>query len=99
MTPYASGFGASHELRLVVTPDGTAVGRFTGYASYMMMRAQRHPEWDASDRHGDRSSTDIVPRTIGYAPADADLAMGAALPGVCARGANDGAAPAATASA
>ncbi|MEO3826042.1 methyltransferase domain-containing protein [Actinomadura sp. B10D3] len=91
-TPYAPGFGSSHELRLVVMPDGTAVGRFTGYASYMMMRAQRHPDWDASDRHGDRSTTDIDPRTIGYAPAGADLAMGAALPGVCARGAHDGAA-------
>ncbi|MEU5995633.1 methyltransferase domain-containing protein [Spirillospora sp. NPDC047418] len=90
VTPYAPGFGSSHELRLVVMPDGTAVGRFTGYASYMMMRAQRYPERDTSDRHGDRSTTDIDPRTIGYAPAGADLAMGAALPGVCARGAHDG---------
>lgn len=86
VTPYDPGFGASHELRLVVMPDGTAVGRFTGYASYMMMRAQRHPPWGASLRPGTISTTDIDPRTIGYAPAGADLAMGAALPGVRARG-------------
>ncbi|WP_067474982.1 methyltransferase domain-containing protein [Actinomadura hibisca] len=89
VTPYDPGFGSSHELRLVVMPDGTAVGRFTGYASYMMMRAQRHPEWDTSGRRGEVSTTDIDPRTIGYAPAGADLAMGAALPGVCARGERD----------
>ncbi|MFD0685367.1 methyltransferase domain-containing protein [Actinomadura fibrosa] len=90
VTPYAPGFGSTHDLRLVVLPDGTAVGRFTGYASYMMMRAQRHPEWDASDRHGECSVTDVDPRTIGYAPAGADLAMGAMLPGVCAGGTREG---------
>ncbi|MFC5182012.1 methyltransferase domain-containing protein [Actinomadura harenae] len=90
VTPYDPGFGSTHEVRLVVMPDGTAVGRFTGYASYMMMRAQRHPVWDASARPGRRSTTDIDPRTIGYAPAGADLAMGAALPGVRARGERDG---------
>ncbi|MEV5576206.1 methyltransferase domain-containing protein [Spirillospora sp. NPDC052269] len=90
VTPYDPGFGSSHELRLVVMPDGTAVGRLTGYASYMMMRAQRHPEWNPSGQAGSRSTTDIDPRTIGYAPAGADLAMGAALPGVCAKGERDG---------
>ncbi|MFC6878526.1 methyltransferase domain-containing protein [Actinomadura yumaensis] len=90
VTPYAPGFGSSHELRLVVMPDGTAVGGFAGYASYMMMRKQRHPEWDPSGRPAERTTTDVDPRTIGYAPAGADLAMGAALPGVCARGIRDG---------
>ncbi|MFC4905785.1 methyltransferase domain-containing protein [Actinomadura gamaensis] len=90
VTPYAPGFGSSHELRLVVMPDGTAVGRFTGYASYMMMRAQRHSDWASPSGPGNRTTTDIDPRTIGYAPAGADLAMGAALPGVWARGEHEG---------
>ncbi|WP_240487284.1 methyltransferase domain-containing protein [Actinomadura flavalba] len=90
VTPYAPGFGSGHELRLVVLPDGTAVGRFTGYASYMMMRSHRHPEWNPAPLAVRRSTTEIDPRTLGYAPAGADLAMGAALPGVQARGHHDG---------
>ncbi|MBW8484017.1 hypothetical protein [Actinomadura parmotrematis] len=82
VTPYAPGFGSSHELRLVVLPGGTAVGRCTGHASYMMMRSQRHPAWDGPRSGGAVSTTDIDSRTISYAPAGADLAMGAALPGV-----------------
>ncbi|GAA4234743.1 methyltransferase domain-containing protein [Actinomadura meridiana] len=90
VTPYAPGFASSHELRLVVLPDGTAVGRFTGYASYMLMRNQRHPEWDPAALDVRESTSDVDPRTLGYAPAGADLAMGAALPGVVARGRRDG---------
>lgn len=86
VTPYAPGFASGHELRLVVMPDGTAVGRFTGYASYMMMRSHRQPSWPAPGDGGAESTTPIDPRTIGYAPAGADLAMGASLPGVNARG-------------
>ncbi|MQY04225.1 methyltransferase domain-containing protein [Actinomadura macrotermitis] len=90
VAPYDPGFGSSHEVRLVVLPDGTAIGRFTGYASYMMMRSQRHPEWDDFLSEATRSTTFVDPRTLGYAPAGADLAMGAALPGVRARGIHDG---------
>ncbi|GGU27904.1 protein-L-isoaspartate O-methyltransferase [Actinomadura livida] len=86
VTPYAPGFASSHELRLVVMPDGTAVGRFTGHASYMMMRSHRQPPWPTSGDEGAKSATQIDPRTIGYAPAGADLAMGGFLPGVNARG-------------
>ncbi|TDC42479.1 methyltransferase domain-containing protein [Actinomadura sp. KC345] len=52
VAPYAPGFASSHELRLVVMPDGTAVGRFTGYASYMMMRSHRQPPWRAPQARG-----------------------------------------------
>ncbi|WP_165966849.1 methyltransferase domain-containing protein [Actinomadura sp. 7K507] len=90
VTPYAPGFASSHELRLVVMPDGTAVGRFTGYASYMMMRSHRQPPWPASGEGGTTCTTPIDPRTIGYAPAGADLAMGAFLPGVNAQGRHEG---------
>ncbi|PZG12266.1 protein-L-isoaspartate(D-aspartate) O-methyltransferase [Nonomuraea aridisoli] len=77
--PYCPNFGGNHSLRLVVLPDGTAVGRFPGFASYMMMRSQRPvapldprgPE----ERH--RLRTRVDPRTIAYAPAGADLAMAA----------------------
>ncbi|MFI0482610.1 methyltransferase domain-containing protein [Actinomadura sp. 9N215] len=91
VTPYAPGFASSHELRLVVMPDGSAIGKFTGYASYMMMRSHRHSPWPApDDDEGAESTTAIDPRTIGYAPAGADLLMGAFLPGVNARGIHEG---------
>ncbi|TDC67844.1 methyltransferase domain-containing protein [Actinomadura sp. GC306] len=90
VAPYAPGFASSHELRLVVMPDGTAVGRFSGYASYMMMRSHRQPPWPAAEDEGDESTTAIDPRTIGYAPAGADLAMGAFLPGINAQGRHEG---------
>ncbi|GAA3137417.1 hypothetical protein [Nonomuraea salmonea] len=35
-----TGVGEGHVLRLVVMPDGTAHGRFRGYADYMVMRSQ-----------------------------------------------------------
>lgn len=70
-------------------PDGTAVGKFTGYASYMMMRSHRPLPWPGGDG-GVESTTRIDPRTIGYAPAGADLAMEAFLPGVNARGHHEG---------
>ncbi|TDD79640.1 methyltransferase domain-containing protein [Actinomadura darangshiensis] len=90
VAPYAPGFASGHELRLVVTPDGTAVGTFAGYASYMMMRSHRQLPWPARDGEGTEHTTQIDPRTIGYAPAGADLAMGAFLPGVNARGLHEG---------
>ncbi|MFC5754312.1 methyltransferase domain-containing protein [Actinomadura rugatobispora] len=78
VTPYSPGFGYSHELRLVVKPDGTAVGRFPGFASYMLLRSQRRGaangrEWAEHDIT--RSTTRIDPRTIAHASAGADLAV------------------------
>jgi protein-L-isoaspartate(D-aspartate) O-methyltransferase len=79
VTPYKPGFGYSHELRLVVKPDGTATGRFPGFASYMLLRSQRRSgptdgrEWAEHDIT--RSTTRIDPRTIAHATAGADLAM------------------------
>ena len=71
-------------------PDCAAVGRFTGYASYMMMRAQRHPEWDASARHGDRSTTGVAPGPSAM-PRRAPTWRWGLRYRVCARGANDSA--------
>lgn len=77
--PYCPNFGGGHSLRLVVRPDGVAVGRFPGNASYMMSRPQRpRPTLEARGPHEQRSATTRVdPRTIAYAPPGADLAISA----------------------
>ncbi|MEV0379354.1 methyltransferase domain-containing protein [Nonomuraea sp. NPDC050643] len=77
VAPYCPGFGDNHVLRLVTLPDGTAVGRFPGYASYMMMRSQRPATYAPDDGSGLRRPTEVHPRTIGLAPPGADLAMAA----------------------
>ncbi|MDP4510759.1 methyltransferase domain-containing protein [Nonomuraea turcica] len=77
VAPYCPGFGDDHVLRLVTLPDGTAIGRFPGYASYMMMRSQRPLPYAADDGSGRRHPTQVHPRTIGLAPPGADLAMAA----------------------
>ncbi|MBB5778567.1 methyltransferase domain-containing protein [Nonomuraea jabiensis] len=79
--PYCPGLGNGHGLRLTVMPDGTAHGRFPGFAAYMMMRSQRPPDAIPDDGNGQDLTTRIDPRTIAYAPAGALLAM-AALTGL-----------------
>ncbi|MGP3912871.1 methyltransferase domain-containing protein [Nonomuraea sp. 10N515B] len=76
VAPYSPGFG-DHVLRLVALPDGTAIGRFPGYAAYMMMRLQRPASAAPDDGSGRRHPTQVHPRTIGLAPPGADLAMAA----------------------
>lgn len=84
--PYCPGFGTDHALRLIVTPDGLAHGRFPGFASYMMMRSQRAPaEAVLSYTRDHHTTTTVDPRTIAYAPAGADLAIHA-LTGLHSRG-------------
>ncbi|MDF5751388.1 methyltransferase domain-containing protein [Spongiactinospora sp. TRM90649] len=77
--PWCPGFGTDHALRLVVTRDGTAHGRFPRFASYMIMRSQRpladQPARDDADKH--HLTTTIDPRTIAWAPPGADLAIAA----------------------
>ncbi|MGP3958166.1 methyltransferase domain-containing protein [Nonomuraea sp. 3N208] len=77
VAPYCPGFGDDHALRLVALPDGTAIGRFPGHASYMMMRSQRPASYSPDDGSGRRYPTRVHPRTIGLAPPGADLAMAA----------------------
>ncbi|MFG1704966.1 methyltransferase domain-containing protein [Nonomuraea sp. M3C6] len=85
--PYRPGFGTGHALRLIVMPDGTAHGRFPGFADYMMMRSQRRAPGQSARRSEDKHylTTDIDPRTIAYAPPGADLAI-AALTGLASHG-------------
>lgn len=73
--PYCPGLGNGHGLRLTVFPDGTASGRFQGFAAYMMMRSQRPAHATRDDGSGQYSSTRIDPRTIAYAPPGALVAM------------------------
>ncbi|MEV1247150.1 methyltransferase domain-containing protein [Nonomuraea sp. NPDC050022] len=76
VAPYCPGFGLNNALRLVVRPDGTAIGRFPGFASYMMMRSQRSTDiGDFDPDQAQLSTTRIDPRTLAYAPAGADLAI------------------------
>ncbi|SEU39247.1 methyltransferase domain-containing protein [Nonomuraea wenchangensis] len=85
VTPYSPGFDADHSLRLVTTPDGSAIGRFPCDTRYMMMRSQNvTTPGDPDDGSGRRFTTDLDPRTITYAPAGADLVI-SALTGSCMR--------------
>ncbi|MFC7591873.1 methyltransferase domain-containing protein [Nonomuraea antimicrobica] len=90
VAPYRPGFGVDHALRLVVRSGGVAHGRFPGFASYMLMRAQRKPRTRAARRPEDKhwSSTDIDPRTVAYAPPGAGLAI-SALTGIASVHADD----------
>jgi protein-L-isoaspartate(D-aspartate) O-methyltransferase len=81
VTPYSPGFDTDHLLRLVVMPNGEAVGRFPGYASYMMMRSQRASASSPDDGSGRTFASAIDPRVIRWAPAGARLVM-AALTGL-----------------
>ncbi|RBQ21332.1 protein-L-isoaspartate(D-aspartate) O-methyltransferase [Spongiactinospora rosea] len=73
--PWCPEFGEDHSLRLVVTPDGIAHGRFPGYASYMLMRSQRVQPWQAGD--GIRATSQLDPRVVWHAPPGAHLAIAA----------------------
>jgi protein-L-isoaspartate(D-aspartate) O-methyltransferase len=77
VAPFSTGFETDVSVRLVVMPDGTAIGRFPGHTSYMMMRAQDGSAVTEDDGSGARSTTRVDPRTIAYAPTQARLAMSA----------------------
>jgi protein-L-isoaspartate O-methyltransferase len=88
--PWMPGFARGHQTRLIVAGDGTAIGRFTGQAGYMMMRAQRFPDLDVDvdEPGGDRrTTTRLDPRTVARGPAGAAVAVAARLPDVVAAGA------------
>lgn len=77
VAPYSPGFDTDQSLRLVVMPDGSAIGRFPGYTSYMMMRSQGGGPCAPDDGSGRRAAIDLDPRAIAHAPAGAGLAMSA----------------------
>ncbi|WP_233507216.1 methyltransferase domain-containing protein [Spongiactinospora gelatinilytica] len=73
--PWCPEFGEDHSLRLVVTSDGIAHGRFPGYASYTLMRSQRVQPWRTGD--GTRATSQLDPRIVWQAPPGAHLAIAA----------------------
>ncbi|GAA3572730.1 methyltransferase domain-containing protein [Nonomuraea rosea] len=64
--PWHAGGLVGHQLRLKVVNETTAVGRFHGTASYMMLREQRYNTRWSGHHHeaAHRSTTRISPRTF-----------------------------------
>jgi protein-L-isoaspartate(D-aspartate) O-methyltransferase len=91
VAPFSAGYGYGAILRLDVLDDGTAVGRFTGSADYMLLRSQRPARgpartWaQATERDIRISRTRLDPRSLPYGPVGVDLAVAAQVPGVVSR--------------
>jgi len=64
--PWMPGFSGGYQTRLTVVSDGTAVGRFTGTAGYMMMRSQRFPDLrlEGTGDEGRKTTTRLDPRGV-----------------------------------
>jgi protein-L-isoaspartate(D-aspartate) O-methyltransferase len=84
-------FGYGYRVRLDVLPDGTAMGRLTGSAAYMMLRSQRghrhRPvrEWTAAVPDIVTSATRLDPRLLWHTQGGGlEAAMSALVPGVLA---------------
>jgi protein-L-isoaspartate O-methyltransferase len=79
--PWMPAWEAGHRTRLTVTADGTAVGRFHGGCSFMMLRSQRppFPQFEGDSR---QSATDLDPRRVVRVSTGADVAVTAMLPDV-----------------
>lgn len=80
--PWSPDAIRGYRVRLDVVGDGTAVGRFRGPATYMMLRSQRGvARWNPHDADtADRTTTRLDPRTIAEAGAGAHLAITAQVP-------------------
>lgn len=82
--PFMPGFGFGWLTRLHALGDGTAIGRFPGFAGYMMLRDQRPVAGDADlFIHGEfeETITRLDPRRL-KADHDAHLSVAALVPGV-----------------
>ncbi|MEU8192191.1 methyltransferase domain-containing protein [Microbispora amethystogenes] len=81
VVPWMPGWEAGHMLKLTVTGDGTAVGRFHGSCAFMLLRSQRPVLPAYSDDFRD-SGTDLDPRRVVRSSFGADIAVAGLLPGV-----------------
>lgn len=80
--PWMPEHQGGHKTVLTAVGDGTAVGRFHGGASYMMLRAQR-PSRDRTEEDDWRESTTMLdPRRVVRAAWGADVAIAGMLPDV-----------------
>ncbi|WP_242888358.1 methyltransferase domain-containing protein [Actinomadura litoris] len=91
VAPFSAGYGCGAILRLDVLEDGTAVGRFSGSADYMLLRSQRPAggparAWTrAVERDVRVRRTRLDPRSMPYGPVSLDLAIAAQVPDVVSR--------------
>lgn len=81
--PWMPAYEGGHKLTLTPVGDGTAVGRFRGGCSYMMLRSQRPSRLDTDGAGGWRESTSVLdPRRVWRAGYGFDVAAAGMLPGV-----------------
>ncbi|GAA3927872.1 methyltransferase domain-containing protein [Actinomadura viridis] len=80
--PWMPDYLGGHKVRLTVTGDGRAIGRFEGSASYMMLRAQRGTGLPEPETGGEESVTRLDPRTVTGDSYGADVAIAGMLPDV-----------------
>jgi hypothetical protein len=84
--PWTPGHGNGREVALTRTGDA-AIGRLSGVASYMMMRAQRkNLTWHA--HHADQAeqaATRLDPRTLVHGGGGVEVALAARVPGLISR--------------
>ena len=85
VTPWGTAYHNGVLLRLVVQPDGSAVGPVIGDSCFMWLRGQR-PPWRDPMSHvhhpedADATVTTLDPR-LAFGDLDADFAIGIAVPG------------------
>ncbi|MGW0807857.1 methyltransferase domain-containing protein [Nonomuraea sp. NPDC002799] len=78
VAPYSVGDGDDQVVRLIVMPDGSAVGTFVTGSSYMVMRGHRAVHGSKPDDAAMHDlGTRVDPRMIAEAPQGALLAMAA----------------------
>ncbi|GLZ04377.1 protein-L-isoaspartate O-methyltransferase [Actinomadura sp. NBRC 104412] len=83
--PWLPGWNMGHIARLTAAGDGTASGRLTGQAGFMMLRSQRRPPGppaDADTGAAEESATRLDPRILIGDAQGADVAITALVPGV-----------------
>ena len=91
--PLRLGFGFGALIRLIVLPDGTAVGGMHGSADFMLLRGQRPAQdhtgaWvrgEGAPGEARSSVTSVDPRRLRYCPIGADVFVAALVPGVVSR--------------
>lgn len=84
VTPWGTSYHNGTQIRLEVTDDNTATGRFGGNLAFMRLRTQRGPSWvDDEDLDGaDSGKTTLSSPEIGQAVAsfDGSFAVGLHVP-------------------
>ncbi|MFC4587443.1 methyltransferase domain-containing protein [Sphaerisporangium corydalis] len=80
--PWMPEFEPGHKVSLTVGRDGTATGRFSGGARYMMLRGQRTPDSPTYEGAYRKREATLDPRRIFRSGYGFDVAMAGCLPDV-----------------